>query len=164
MNDLEALMAKVSQLEKRLAAVEPAPPPVFAEPEPIKVEPRPRALYTLVGRGEGYLDSDPRVVRQIAEAVALCLSSPSPTKEVPAAWVAPMSRVAGLRASGATWRAALEGAGLEIPEDVEEHVRALRLELDALQRRLPGLAGSVLEGVNSVAEDSLRAALRRLVL
>jgi hypothetical protein len=162
-NDLEALLAKVTALEGRLAAIEAPPAPVFVEPEPVKLEPKPRALFTLVGRGEGYLNPDPRVVRQIAEGIALCLGTASPTKEVPADWVAPMRRVTALRASRATWRAALEGAGLEVPEDVEEHVRALRLELDALQGRLPALAGLVLEGVNSVAEDSLRAALRRLV-
>ncbi len=162
MSDLAALEAQLADLTAQVAALR-SPAPSLTPPAPVEVAPRPVRLHALVGGVGGYLHRDPRVVRQLAEAVALCRRAPSPSVEVPADWVPQMRTLAEARAAGRGWCEALAEAGLEVPVDLTDQARAVRLEVDQLRADLLPLAGLTLENVNSVAKISLTSSLKRVL-
>jgi hypothetical protein len=162
--DLAALEAQVADLTAKVAALRPSAPVPALPPAPVEVAPRPVRLHTLIGGVEmSYLHRDPRVLRQLAEAVALCRGVPNVAQEVPQSWVPDMRRVAASRVGGKSWRDALTEAGLEAPSDLETQARAVRLELDELWSRLLPLVGLTLGSVNSTAKITLTASLKRLL-
>lgn len=128
MSDLEALAAKVAELEQRLAAA--APPPA---PEVLPVVVRAPFVYTPPAtKTLGILAAElrplnVREVRQLACAVALCRGEPLPGAEVPSSYEPLMRRLAALRAAGRSWRAALTEVGLEVPDDGEIAFQARQL-------------------------------------
>ncbi len=162
MSDLAALEAQLADLCSQVAALRsPASSPT--PPAPAPVAPRPVKLHTLVGGVGGYLHRDVRVVRQLAQAVALCRGAPVPADSVPADFVPLMRTLAEARAAGRSWRHALAEAGLEVPVDLTDQAQAVRLEIDQLWGRVLPLAGLVLENLNSVARISLSTVLKRLL-
>lgn len=162
MSDLETLQQQLADLQAKVAALTPTVSPSPTPPAPVEVVPRPVRLHTLVG-GFGYLHREARVVRGFVEAVALCCGAPSPGQELRADWVPQLRRLAASRAAGRSWRDALAEAGLEVPDDLSDQARAVRLEVDALWADLLPLVGLTLENVNSVARISLKSSLKRIL-
>ncbi len=163
MSDLEVLQQQLAALTAQVAALTPTPPPLPAAPAPTPAPPRPVRLHTLVGGVGGYIDRSLRVVRQLAEAVALCLGAPSPSAEIPADWVPLMRTLAASRAAGSSWREALAEAGLEVPRDLSEQAQAVKAEVDQLWSDLLPLVGLTYENVNSVAKITLKSSLKRIL-
>ncbi len=160
--DVMALQAQVAVLQAQLAQLTPpAPPPPYAPaPQPDAV--RPQSIYTLVGLpARGYLDRDPRAVRQLIEAVAVSKRVSSPTQTIPPDWVPVLRRVAEARARGYSWAEALGEAGLEVPVSLESSARATRAELNSLWDPVLAVVGYTLDGSNDVVRDQLRDQLRR---
>lgn len=158
-DDVIALQAQVRALQAQLA---PAPPPPPYSPAPPPEAVRPQGIYKLVGSPtRGYLNRDPREVRQLVEAVAVAKRVPSPVQTVPAEWMPTLRRVAEGRAKGASWRQALAEAGLEVPVDLETPTQATRAELTGLWNSVLAVVGYTLDGSNDVVRDQLRDQLRR---
>lgn len=131
--------------------------PQFAAPTITEGETVP--VRTLVG-SQG-LPRDARTVRRLLEALALGYGVPSPTQEVPAAWVPLVHCLHEARSRGSSWRAALVEVGLEPPVDLAPLVAERERALRALWDKLPGLGGAALRLHNGVGQARLREALRQ---
>lgn len=160
--DVASLQAQIAALQAQMQQLTPpAPPPPYA-PAPQPDAPRPTAIFTLVGRrANGYLDSDPREVRRLVEAVAVAKRVPSPSQTIPAEWVPTLRRVATARAKGFTWHESLAEAGLEVPNDLSAPTQAVKAELSNLWGSVLAVTGYALDGANDVVKDSLKETLRR---
>ena len=111
MTNLEALLARVAQLEAQLnPSAPPSLPPIGFEAEARITQP----LATLVGGPElGYIHRDIRTVQQLIQALAVSYGVNAPRQHVPKLWLEPLRRLAAARASGLAWRAALTEAGFD---------------------------------------------------
>lgn len=128
--------------------------------------PRPNVpLYTLLGT-DG-LPRDERELRRCIEAVALGYSLEAPRVDIPRTWLEPLRAVYATRTGGATWTAALEAAGLEVPtdSDLTAQQQALRSELGELWDRVPAMTDWVRRNtLSSVSYRDLTLLLRQLLM
>jgi hypothetical protein len=129
MSDLEALTARIAELEARLAdtAPPPAPEPVLLR-TPFVYEPPPTKQLAVIAADPSMRAFNVRQVRRFAVAVALSKGGPLPGAEVPSDYERPMRRLAECRAKGMNWRAALAACELAVPDDgdIEYQARQLR--------------------------------------
>lgn len=166
-----ALASRVAALETELATLRgatAAPSAAYwaARGAFLPTPPEPRTttrINELVGSNG--LPRDPREVRRLVEAVALCKGAPSPRQDVPKGWES-VTRVlhANLTVKKLPWREALQQAGLTPPDDLTPHTRAVRGELHGLWGQLPPLVGWVQK--NSTASHvykDLTSLYRRLL-
>lgn len=167
MTDVAALQAQVDELRAQIASLLPPNAPRDDSEqylEPVRVTLPPVKIAVLVGSpDDGYLDRDPRVVRQLVEVVALCHGAASPSQEVPVEWMPQLRRLAAARASGDNWIGAVLKADLEVPHDLTAQCSAARRELNRLWDQVLELAGLTVTDLNDAAKDSLLTFLRRVL-
>jgi hypothetical protein len=128
----------VAALEAELATLR-APRPSAWDFGPTPSEPRTALrINTLVGSNG--LPHDPRELRRLVEAVALCKGVSSPRLEIAKSWESVIRVLYGnLTVKRLPWREALQEAGLTPPDDLTAHTLELRRELHGLWDRLPPL-------------------------
>jgi hypothetical protein len=154
--ELEALAAKVAELEARLAATV-APPrsePVVLQTPYVYEPPLTTGYGTILG-DDPFRRLGPRKTRQLAVAVAVARGAPVPVGAVPTGYLRDMGRLAEARAKGLSWRSALSECGLEVLDESEvaHQARVLRGELRGMW--------SALEPVMGVLEDRLVGNVRQ---
>jgi len=121
-------------------------------------------LHSLI-RSDG-LPRDERSFRRCLEAVALGYGVETPRNDIPRDWIVALQRVHAARSGGATWAAALEAAGLEVPTatDLTARQQALRSELYDLYDRVPAMAKWVEKKAPTFAYHNLVILLRQLLM
>lgn len=122
-------------------------------------------MYALIGT-DG-LPRHERELRHCLEAVALGYGIETPRVDVPRTWISPLRDVYAARTGGATWTAALEAAGLEVPtdSDLTAQQQALRSELGELWDRVPAMTDWVRRNtLSSVSYRDLTLLLRQLLM
>lgn len=161
--ELEALIARVAELEARQAPPAPEPPMQLF---PARYVPTPATTTTLaLMASSGVLRRlTIREVRQLAVAVALARGDLLPGAEVPVDYEPVMVRLAEARASGLGWRAALEQCGLEVPDadEVAHQARTLRGELRGLWDGVEPVLAELEHRLPNWQSKSLFQNLRRL--
>lgn len=137
--DVQALLERVATLEAQVAVSQPPPQNTFVPPTFRDFKMRPELLATtpIFNLSGSDLPRGMRELRQLAAAVALCRDEPVPAgRDIPSSYPQLMRRIHTARKGGATWRAALESAGLPVPDADRVAELALALRDDLRERPL----------------------------
>jgi hypothetical protein len=172
-DDLADVLNRLSRIERAMMAI--TPPQIWAaiaEQDrailpPVPPAPEPRAPLTIqaVANSLGLFDYFGQT-RAVLEAWAFAKGLPLVGTKVPDDAMRNSRTICQARASGKSWRASIEAAGLNVPDEsiIAEQALAVRLETAALMQYLAEMAQAMLErdGNNPHSKPMLAAALQKI--